>query len=669
MVRNFLDRVARRFLDSRPITTAEPVVALTNESSPNLAEAIALHESGQLGEARERYLAILDESDTNAEVCRLLGVLSSQEGDSAAAIAWIRRALDIDPGLVRARSNLGLIFRSLGQLDQAEGELRRAIEIDSRFDEAYANLALVLLGRGDLQGAEDALSHSLALNPGNADALNNLGNLCKDSGRLESAEEHYRKALALRPGSAIVLENIGAVAIARLDWVGAACNLRAAIEADGGRASAWSSLGYVLSQAGFLTEAEAACRRAIAIRPDWPGALVNLATVLKTQGDLPAAEEQCRHAIAVNPGHIGAQVSLGLIRQELGDLVEAETYYARAIELDPTMPSARYNLGVMRLLHSNYSEGFALFESRFKAFPRACVSGVRARLVADTKRRWNGGPLKGQRLLLWSEQGFGDSLMVFRFLSMLGRFDVRCVTLACERELQRIAERIPGITSVINSEDDGALPEFDLHCPLMSLPFCFRTSLETIPFSAPYISAPIDAVSQWAFRLAGLFPIRVGIVWAGSPTLRDDAKRNVTPPDLAPLAAVCGVHWVSLQKGHAAVQIGHWEGPILDPMDDCHDFLDTAALIENLDLVIAVDTAVAHLAGAMGKPVWLLNRAGSEWRWGVEGERTPWYPSMRIFRQRRSLDWHALIVEVAQELDAFCTRFRSQEAGASGDSY
>jgi len=633
MVAGFLGRVARRILESRSagaVDVAAPAAANALPTGP--AEAIAFHQSG---------------------------VLSHQQGDSEAAVALIGRALDVDPGYVLARNNLGLVYLSLGRLDAAETELRRAIETDPRMDSAHASLGLVLRERGNLEAAKEALARAVNLNPRNVEARNNLGSLCRDTGALDAAESHYREALAMRPDSAILWQNLGSVQIARSDWNGAASSYRAAIEADSAAAGAWSSLGYALGQVGELVDAEAACRRALALRPDWPDALVNLSAVLKRQHDLEAAEEQCRRAIAIDPSHAPAHVSLGLIRQERDDARGAEACYRRAIELDPRLPSARYDLGAVQLLLGNYAEGFALVESRFDAFAQTYASGVRASLAADTGRRWNGEPLAGRRLLVWSEQGLGDSVMMLRFLPMLRPAGAAHVTFSCEPELRRIAQSIAGIDAVVDADRHAVLPEFDVHCPMMSLPFCLRIGCDSVPSANPYIVVPADATSQFAARLPHPEGIRVGVAWAGSPTLRDDAQRSVRPLDLAAWSRVSGVQWVSLQKGAAAAQIVQWEGPIVDVMEGCRDLLDTAALIANLDLVVSVDTAVVHLAGAMGKPVWLLNRAGSEWRWGLGADRSPWYPSLRIFRQRQSFDWRPVVDEIAGELNRFPSKDRT----------
>lgn len=648
MVAGFLGRVARR-LGGTSGTHDAPPAAHAVAPSGAIERAVALHTSGRLADARAAYLEIVAADDGNAVACCMLGALAHQQGDSESAVTWMTRALDIDPGYLVARSNLGLVYLGMGRLADAEGQLREALTLDPTSDGAHANLALPLLQRGDVEGAEAALVRALELNPANVEARNNLANLCKDSGRLDQADSHYRAALALRPQSASIWQNLAAVAIARGDWLAAASSYRQAIEVDAGAADAWRSLGHALARAGRLADAESACRRALALRPDWPDALVNLAAILKGQGDLDAAEAQCRRALALDSRHAGAWAQLGTLRQEQHDVADAEACYRRAITLDPALVGARYNLGALRLLDGRYAEGFELVESRFAAFPHLYSTGVRARLAREGRNRWQGEPLEGRHLLVWSEQGFGDTLMMLRFIPLLSRLGAGAVTLLCEEELRRIAGSIAGVDTVIVGEDDVDLPAFATHCPTMSLPYCLRADADRLP-STPYIAVPDEAKARWGARLPPSQTMRVGIAWAGSPTLRDDAQRSVPPADLAPLRRVDGIQWVSLQKGPAQAQVAQWNGPIVDMMDECRDFADTAALIANLDLVIAVDTAVLHLAGAMGKPVWLLNRAGSEWRWGRTQTASAWYASLRQFRQVETFAWRPVIDQVATEL-------------------
>jgi hypothetical protein len=300
---------------------------------------------------------------------------------------------------------------------------------------------------------------------------------------------------------------------------------------------------------------------------------------------------------------------------------------------------------MLLLLRNDLEEGFRLYESRFRSFARTFTGsrGLHDRLKDQPS--WQGEALSGKRVLVWTEQGMGDSIMMIRYLPMLKERGAEMVTVFCDPALKRLIESVSGVDRVVCDPMSDLEMTLDLHCPIMSLPFLLHTTRESVPHDIPYLVVPEDIRNQWRTRLSGVSGFKVGLVWAGGGTLRDDAKRSIAPEKLAPLTKVDGVQVISLQKEKVGTQLG-----IPDWMDDCDDFMDTAGLIENLDLVISVDTAVAHLSGALGKPTWLLNRFQSEWRWGIAREQSDWYPSMRIFSQHQDSDWRAVINVVAEEL-------------------
>jgi hypothetical protein len=326
--------------------------------------------------------------------------------------------------------------------------------------------------------------------------------------------------------------------------------------------------------------------------------------------------------------------------------------YREALELNPASAITRFNLGSALLMKGRYAEGFELYESRFEAFDRRYA---RSKSLNDRIRslpRWWGEPVKSKRLLLWAEQGLGDTLMMLRYAPLLKDRGIAEVVLLCDGALARLAYGQDGIDRVLTSDREAEEVDFDLQCPIMSLPRAFGTTLETIPASFPYLSAPEPMVSAWRSRLAAA-GARVGLCWAGSPTLRDDSKRSIPLDRFGPLFDVRGVEWVSLQKGPAAAQWAPMRGEGGGYIEECADFLDTASLISALDLVISVDTAVAHLAGALHKPVWLLSRFGSEWRWGNVGVRSRWYPLLKISREPYPNGWGAVIAHLAAEVGKF----------------
>lgn len=333
------------------------------------------------------------------------------------------------------------------------------------------------------------------------------------------------------------------------------------------------------------------------------------------------------------------------------DMDQALAHYWKALAVDPDYRDAQWNISMASLFVGDYATGFRYFEQRFRAGDKAHAAHLQGVLTMMAgKRCWNGEPLRGERLLVWTEQGFGDSLMFMRFLSGLrGKGDCRLMV-ACEPELVRVMTSLAGVDAVVSK--DALLPSdsFDLHCSLLSLPHRLGTTLDTLPCAVPYVFPPPGLIQGWADRLATLRGLKVGLVWAGGQQLAQDALRSMALARLELLRDLAGVTLVSLQKGEPARQLGELGWAVADWTAECHDFMATAALVAGLDLVISVDTAVAHLAGALGKPVWLLNRYDSEWRWMLDREDSPWYPTMRIFRQPKLHDWDSVVTEVAREL-------------------
>ena len=629
------------------------MAASTAEPAAIAAQAAELYRGGRHAEAYALYQSVLDADPANFDALHMSGIIAQQSGDGGRAVNFMQRAIGVAPANASVRNNLGLALHGLQQFEDAEASLRKAIELQPDWDRAHANLGIVLRSRENIAGAESAFATALRLNPTNPEAMNNLANIWREARRYDEAECLYRSAIAIRPEVAEFWDNLGVVLLARECFPEAERCFHSALAIDGRMPQAHSNLGFTLLQLNRIDDAERSCRNALALRPDFPDALVNLAAVLRRRGDLAGAEESLLRALAIDSHHVPAHVNLGSLRAEQGADVAAEACFREALRVDGNSPVARYNLATLMLKHGEYRDGFALFESRFDAFPPGTRREVIAVAAASGKDRWRGEALDGRRLLVWAEQGYGDSLMMLRYLPLLKVRGAGEVTLLCEPVLERIFRATTGIDRVLTSTPDEESDTFDVHCPIMSLPYHFATSADTIPSDAPFFSVPPALEMAWQQRLSGIRGRRIGLAWAGNPALLDDAKRSVPLATFEPLRAVQGVQLVSLQKERASAETALWDASLFDPMTLCDDFMDTAALIANLDLVISVDSAVAHLAGALGKPVWLLNRYGSEWRWGLAGERSAWYPSMRIFRQREPGSWSAVIAEVATALTEF----------------
>ena len=316
----------------------------------------------------------------------------------------------------------------------------------------------------------------------------------------------------------------------------------------------------------------------------------------------------------------------------------------------PDSPTARYNLGVLLLFRGAYPEGFAGYESRFECFAGEMAGSAGLYGLLDPASRWWGGDLRGKRVLAWTEQGLGDALMSMRFVPKLRERGASGVIVQCQPTLSRVMQSLPGVDRVVCEAVPPPSSEFDFHVPIMSLPHLIGLQVENLPGPYPYLHPPKSDIAKWRARVGSDSVLRIGLVWAGSRALRDDSRRSIALAEFAPLLTIPDVRVISLQKTDGADQLATYASQIDDWMSDCGDLMDTAALVSALDLVISVDTAVAHLAGALGKSVWLLNRAGSEWRWGRERDDTPWYPSMRLLHQTRQGSWTDVIAKIAEEL-------------------
>jgi Flp pilus assembly protein TadD len=472
-------------------------------------------------------------------------------------------------------------------------------------------------------------------------------------GRLAEAEACYRHALRLDPDFKEAWMNLGLVLLATNRAGEAKACQRMALNLDPDLADAHNNLGMIHYKLGRMAEAENCFRTALRLQPAHPNATLNLGSARQIANHAEEAEGLFRRAIALGADPLRANSNLSLALMEQARPREAEQCCREALAGRPDYPEARANLALALLMMGKLEEGWREYESRWQ------VEAMGAKLPMLPQPRWTGQPLNGETVLLHAEQGFGDTLQFCRYAPLVADAGGH-VLLVVPKPLHRLLRTLDGVAEVL-SEDDRFLPPFDYHCPLLSLPFAFGTTMATIPGSVPYLHA--DA-GVWAPTLAALPGLKVGLVWAGKSrtdqphAVAIDKRRSMRLADMAPLFSVPGVSFVSLQLGPPARQM-------LAPPDGAalHDFssrlvdwADTADLIAGLDLVIAVDTAVAHLAGALGKPVWMLNRFDSCWRWFMGRDDTPWYPTMRQFRQTKPGDWAGVIgrVEAALRLFASC---------------
>ncbi len=420
-------------------------------------------------------------------------------------------------------------------------------------------------------------------------------------------------------------------------------------------AEALSNLAGVLNAAQCAPAAEAACRAALTAKPGYWAALANLGGALHRQNRLDEAASAYIAAVNANPANVSAWTNLGIVFTEQWRMDGALTAHRAALKLAPHDPEVRNNRAIALLTAGAYHEGFAEFEHRWNC-PKMAPHGM-------TVPQWRGEPTGDRVVLVHDEGGFGDTLQFVRFVPALTQRGVRIVLRVQAPLLRLISRNLPEAGQIVCAED--ALPPHDLHCPLLSLPAILGIGLQDLPGPAPYLTAEAQAVACWRERLFATSDgrlLRVGLVWAGSPLLgmpearAMNLRRSVSLAQLAPLAGVAGIGFVSLQLGgtEEAAQVHGLR--LFDAMTEMRDFEDTAALVAALDLVVTVDSAVAHLAAALGRPTWVMSRHDACWRWLAGRRDSPWYPTLRLYRQPVPGDWDSLVAEVARDLDGLVQR-------------
>jgi Flp pilus assembly protein TadD len=612
--------------------------------------AIRHHQAGQLAQAENLYVQILAQQPGHAEALHNLGLIACQMGRYDRAVSLIQQAIALKPDFPEACCNLGVALKNQGQLNEAIGAYRRAVTLRPRYPEAYSNLGTALTAKGQFDEAIAACRQAIALRSNFPKAYNNLGNALKEDGRLDEAIAAFRHAIHLEGRFPEAHNNLGAALREKGEREEAIAVCRKAIALQPNFATAHYNLGNALKDKGQLDEAIGSYRQAIAHQPSLAEAHSNLGVALKDSGELDDAIAACRQAVALQPAVPKGHSNLGVVLKDKGQLDDAIAAFRQAIALNPNYADAHNNLALTLLLLGDFPSGWASHEWRWK-----CDSFTSPR-HHFVQPQWDGSGRIDRTILLHAEQGFGDTIQFIRYVPWVAE---RCgkVIVRCQPELLQLLHSTPGVAQWLTPGEP--LPPFDFHCPLLSLPLAFGTRMQTIPSSTAYLQAETQEIERWRKRFPDSCPdSKLGLAWAGQSAHTNDRNRSVPLSLLVPLSHVPGLNFYSLQKGDRAMQAQNPPGgmKLVDWTQELRDFSDTAALIANLDLVITVDTAVAHLAGAMGKPVWLLLPFVPDWRWMMDREDSPWYPTMRLFRQKAIGQWEEVVERVSEALRSFVPR-------------
>lgn len=585
-----------------------------------LESGLAHHRAGRLPEAESAYRKVLAAHPENIDALHLLGVLAGQCGKPAGGLPLLQRAVALGPGHAEFHRHLAETLAALGRHPEAGAAFARALHLAPRDAASHTAAGIWLLSVGRADDAIGSLAEAARLNPQDATALGNHGHALSCAGRTD-------EALAV---------------------------LRRAIEVDPHCGVAWIQLAEALWRAHRYDEAVEPARRGAELAGSDVRSHVVHGNALHTAGELEAAGAAYRRAIELDPNNFDAHSNLALVLLKTGEARQALARYDQILTRWPGTRDALANRSLALLTLGELQQGWADYEARW--------SPETFNLHRRLGRPWDGGDARGQTVLLISEQGFGDTIQFARY-ARLAADRGATVVVSCPAEVEPVIRTAPGVSRTIRS---GERTEITFHAfaPMASLPRIIGTTLATIPADVPYVSADAERVRRWRDRLAADANVRVGLVWAGSAAHQNDKVRSCALADLAPLAAVEGVTFYSLQKGAAVAQLAAPPpGLTVTPLgDELKDFGDTAALLECLDLLIAVDTSVVHLAGALARPVWTLLARGPDWRWMLGRDDSPWYPTMRLFRQQALKEWRPVIERVATELRGFV---RAHRGGAA----
>jgi FkbM family methyltransferase len=508
------------------------------------------------------------------------------------------------------------------------------------------DLGVVAAQQRRLKEAADLFRHAAAADPSFVMAHKNLGNALSELGDDAGAAASFQRVLELDPRAVDALNNLGILRSKQRDYAGAVEVLQRAIQLEPNYAPAYSNLGIALAATYRAGQAVAAFRRAVALKPDYTEGHNNLGLALVESGRPDEALAHLRRALTQKPGYADAHRNLGIALTDVGQLDEALVEFQRALELDPAEHDAVcMNRARTLFLKGDYEAGWEDYEFRFDE-----DENIR---VPHDAPRWDGAPLAGRTLLLEAEQGMGDTIQFVRFAAEIKRRHDARIILAVEKALVPLLTGVAGVDEILPRNERR--PAFDVWLPLLSVPGLLKHDPRKSPAEVPYLRAGPQRVESWRERLAHLKGIKIGIAWQGNRFNKVDHRRSFPLRQLAPLGKVHGVTLVSLQKGDGKEQLDSLADFDVVSLGDDFDagggaFLDTAAVMKNLDLVISADTSVAHLAGALAVPVWVPLAFVPDWRWGMQGESTPWYPTMRLFRQEKLRDWPGVFERMVETL-------------------
>ncbi len=611
----------------------------------DLLEGWRYQQGGRYPEAQACYRKAVQAAPDNPEALFMLGTVCQRLGQIDESVACLLQAVSLKPDYAAAHNNLGVAFAAMGRRVDAVTHFRHVVRLRPDDPDACNNLGNALREHGELNESVERLRHSLRLRPNFPDALHNLGLALETLGRTDEARAHLERAVQLKPDFAEALSDLGLLLARNKRFEEAIKPLQQVVRMRPNRADSHMNYGAALREVGRLEESAEHLRRAAELRPDDATIRSSLGLTLQSLGDLNEAEVQLREAIRLDPQHADAHNNLAVTLAQMNRFDESIAHYNEAVRIKPDQPIYRRNRAISWLTLCDFKRGWPEFEYRWK-----CPGFVERPF---RQPRWDGKPMPGQTVLLHPEQGLGDTILFIRFAARVKPL-VGQVVFECPPVLVRLLRGVPGVDQIVPTGD--ALPAFDAHAPLASLPCLLNATMDDLSVPQPYIHAEPDRVEHWKSQLAAVPGFKVGISWQGNPKQSADRIRSIPLLNFGRLAAIEGAKLISLQKDFGTNSLRELGsafsvidlGSRLDQSGGA--FLDTVAVMKNLDLVITCDTAIGHVAGALGVPVWVALCAAPDWRWFTNRDDTPWYATMRLFRQQELLKWDELFERMASEL-------------------
>lgn len=676
-----------------------------------LTDAINLHQAGELKQAERLYRHILEHDTDHADALHFLGLIAYQTGKNEIAINYIKKAiklslpnalyflnlgnvyfvigrfnkseesfiksLAIKPDYADAHYYLGRTFQvqremdkaihqyqetvqlnpdypdayfhwgnilmTIGKIEAAIKQFRQAVQFRPNFPEAHFNFGNALKIKGDLHTAISSYKEALRWNPEFTEVHCNLGNILNEMGRSMEALDSYKEALRLKPDYAEAYFNLGNTLQTLGHFEKAVPCYHDAIRNKPGFNEAYTNLSAALYELGEFDEGLNSAHKAVQLKPDNPYTLNILGNLYKQTDHYQQAKRCFQQAIQLKPDFAEPYNNLGSTYLATRELDKALSHYNKALALLPDFVEARWSRSLLYLLTENFKEGWLDYEWRWK---KKDFVKIKRRY---TQPQWDGTPLPDKTILIYAEQGYGDTIHFIRYVPLVKQH-VKNVIVEAHKPLIKLLSSCSGIDQLISL--GTAPPEFDLHIPLLSLPGIFQTDLNNIPDNNPYLSIPKGLKTDTSLVSNVKSRLKIGIVWAGNPDHKNDRNRCCPVSQFLKLQQIPEVTLFSLQKGPQKLDLHNInaQNEIVDLSHVINDFSDTAVIIKKLDLIITVDTAVAHLAGALNHPVWILLPYVPEWRWFLKRDDSPWYPSMRLFRQTQHGNWEGVFNKVIRNL-------------------